>query len=511
LEHPAKKHLKTPKPARRHRFTRRTKLLLLLIAAVAAAAGFLLLLPAIHERFPIPAASSIKAEQTYLTLDSGDKNVLDSITVSHEDGETYTLLYRDEKLYLQREGEPNELVSDSYTDDIVTAATVLEIEDTVAKDAGEVNDYLADMGLEPPKITVKVGYANGREVELQIGNKVPETGYYYYRWSGDDGVYMCDAATHDAFVYTAQILLPVTQPTLVPALIDRLSIRTQSAGLMECDVATDGSDAYLGTLRKPYVYPMDSDTLTTLMTTLKNFRLGTHMDTVTNDNQSQYGFDDPAAVVEIHQQKGTTMQTDADGAVHSVQVDAQAIRLTFGDADGEFFRYCEYAGECYRVSSFLVTSLLDANADAYVSNAPADMGTANIASVRIQLGSGTVDVEAAYTQQVLDNNKVETDDSGNPVYDITVTKNGQPMTTEAFNALVERLKGMTVSGKLDTQETPSGTPRWQMTLTTTGGQTRTLAAYPRDTFTDVLAVDGVALQYMNAEALQIALGELYPQ
>jgi len=46
-----------------------------------------------------------------------------------------------------------------------------------------------------------------------------------------------------------------------------------------------------------------------------------------------------------------------------------------------------------------------------------------------------------------------------------------------------------------------------MTLTTTQGETRTLAAYPLDAFSDVLAVDGVALHYISKEALDIALGE----
>ena len=45
---------------------------------------------------------------------------------------------------------------------------------------------------------------------------------------------------------------------------------------------------------------------------------------------------------------------------------------------------------------------------------------------------------------------------------------------------------------------------------TVGGATRTLAAYPMDAFSDVLTVDGVAMHYLNAEAIQIAMGELYP-
>ena len=121
-----------------------------------------------------------------------------------------------------------------------------------------------------------------------------------------------------------------------------------------------------------------------------------------------------------------------------------------------------------------------------------------------------MDIKAVYTQKVTENNEVEKDEKGNVVYDIAATCNGQTITADAFTSLVERLKEMTVSGSLGESQVPAGTPRWQMTLTTTGGQSRTLAAYPMDTFNDILAVDGVALQYLNAEAIQIALGELYP-
>ena len=66
---------------------------------------------------------------------------------------------------------------------------------------------------------------------------------------------------------------------------------------------------------------------------------------------------------------------------------------------------------------------------------------------------------------------------------------------------------MSVAGKLDAAAEPEGTARWQMTLTTTQGRSRTLAAYTMDAFQDVLAVDGVALCYISKEALEIALGE----
>ncbi len=507
MEHPQKK---VEKKESRHRLTRRTRSMIFLGVAVAVATALVLLLPTIRSRFPIPVSADLKANLSYQMLDTGDKNVLDTITVSHSDGETYTLQYRNEKLYLQQADGTSDLVNESYTDDIVSSATEISIEDTVTDDESQVDANLADMGLKPPEITVKVAYTTGREVELQIGGKVPETGYYYYRWSGSNGVYMCDAGIHDAFAYTAQNLLPVEQPALVPALIDRLSIDTRAAGLMDCAFVSDGTGTYLGTLKQPYTYPMDSEAVTSLMNALKNFRLGTLMDTVTPTNRADYGFDDPTAVVEVHQQQGMTTRTDADGVVQSVQSEEQSIHLTFGAADGDYFYFCEYAGKCYRVSSFLMTALLEAKANDMLSHAPADMGTDSLSSVAVQLGAGTLDIKAVYTQKVTENNEVEKDDKGNVVYDIAATCNGQTITADAFTSLVERLKEMTVSGSLGESQVPAGTPRWQMTLTTTGGQSRTLAAYPMDTFNDILAVDGVALQYLNAEAIQIALGELYP-
>ena len=479
-------------------------------AVVVLAVAFVLLLPTIRERYPSQNTANLKANLTFQTLETGDANTLESITVNHVDGEHYTLLYRDKQLYLQRTDGDNEMVNESYVDTIIEAATVIAIEDTVTTDETEVTDYVNDMGLAPPQITVQVSYADGHTVEIQLGNQVPGTTYYYYRWSGDTGIYMCDAGIYEAFKYTEHMLLPVEQPTLVPALIDHMTLQTQVGELMEFTFVADGTETYLGTMRQPYVYPMDHEATQTLLSAVQNFRLGTKMGPVTADNRAEYGFDTPSVIMDVHQQQGLFAQDSSEGVLQTYQTEEQTIRLKLGAKDGEYFYFCEYAGDCYRVSSFLVTTLVSAAADKYVSRAPADMGTASIASIQIQLGSGELDVRATYTEQVEENNQIKTDDDGNTLYDVAVTLNGATMPTDAFDSLVARLKQMTVSGVLDGEEAPTGTPRWQITLTTTGGNTRTLAAYPLDAFSDVLVVDGVAYHYLNAEAIQIALAELYP-
>ena len=507
MEHPEKNE---QKPARTRRMGVRAKILLALLVTVGLAAALVLLLPAIRTRFPTLLAQKQKANLTFRTLDSGEVSVLDSIAVRKTNGENYTLVYRGARLYLAGTDGQDKLINELYQENILKAATEISVEDTVTEDAAEVSEYLVDMGLAPPAITVTVSYVNGRKDTLSIGAVVPGTTYHYYRWSGADGVYMCDVGTFEAFDYTAEALLPVTQPTLVPQLIDRLSIRTPGAGTAEFSFVADGTDAYLGTLREPYHYPMDSEQTNALMTALKNFRLGIKVAPVDETNLATYGFDTPTAVVDAHQQQGLMNTVDRSGVLTPVQTEEQSIRLTFGKKDGEFFYFCEYAGECYRVSSFLVAPLIGVDTEAYLTRAPADMGASSIASITVQLGDGALDVRATYTEHVLENNQIEKDENGNTVYDMAVTANGTPITADAFSSLVERLKQMTVSGRLETTDPPTGAPRWQMTITTTGGATRTLAAYPMDAFSDVLTVDGVALHYISAEAIQIALAEMYP-
>ncbi len=271
MEHPAKK---PDKPARVHRLPTRARRMLWLLVAVAAAAALVVLLPTLRARFPGVMDEQLRAKLTFRTLEVGDAKVLESITVTPTDGERYTLVYRDQALYLRGADGSLTLINESYSDQIVKAATEIAVEDTVTEDVAEVAEHLGDMGLEPPQITVQVDYLNGREVTLQIGASVPGTTYFYYRWSGDQGVYMCDTGIHDAFDYTPQTLLPVEQPTLVPALIDHATLRMAGGETIEATFTADSTDAWLGTLRQPYHYPMDAQATTKLMEAFRNFRLG---------------------------------------------------------------------------------------------------------------------------------------------------------------------------------------------------------------------------------------------
>ncbi len=497
MEHPEMK-----KP--RARFSRRL-VLWLTLAAVALTAALVALLPTIQARLPGPNAAVIDTTPSHRTLYESGEETPSEIEISHRDGERYTLLCREDALYLEGENGENTRINESYSSEILAAAASLGVEDVVCEDESELGSALADMGFDPPLLTAEVRYPDGRSVTVELGDSVPDTGYSYCRWSGDPGVYMCDSTLYDAFGMSANMLLAVEQPFFLSSLVERLTLTPLEGAPLDMTFAENGA----GTLRAPYAYPMDAGTASSLLSAVQNFRLGVKLEAVTEENQAMYGFDAPSAVVEIYQRAGVESKIDADGTLRTYQTEPSVTTVTIGSPDGEYFYYCEYGDTCYRVSGFLCAAFLAATADSVVSRAPADMGGEELTAITVQAGGGVMDMRVTRTERVLENNQLETDEYGNVIYDVSVTVNGEPSTQETYDALVDRLARMTVSGDRPAGEL-TGTPNWQITLTTVSGETRVIAGYPMDAFSDAIAVGGVAKHYINGDALQIALGELYP-
>ena len=486
-------------------------LLILTGALVALAAAFVLLLPTIKRAFPSGKYPDPTIELRYKTLKTVDANELESVTITHLAGDSYTLRYKDGALWLVR-GEELLAINEAYSDELLKAATVITVEDVVTEDASEVAQHLSDMGLAPPQAIALVRYAGGREVTLELGTGVPDTSYSYFRFSGDGGVYMCSVDVSDALSLTANRLLPVEQPVLDKALTDRITLRLQSGVQIDMLFSTDSAGQTCGRLESPIGYPMSAAATSAMLTAMENFRLGTAIGAVTPENRVEYGFDAPLAVLTIHRQAGAHAVVGTDGQLTAEELHEAEFRFTLGRAEDNYFYTCLYEGECYHVSRFLFQAFVEANASELVTRNPADLGDAMLSSIVVQTDAGVLDVRASRTERVLPNNQLETDENGELVYDTAVTFNGEPATQEQYDALLKGLKALTVFGDLKESWTADGkTPRWQITLTTEGGTVRTIAAYALDAFTDALVVDGEALHTAYVEALETALAQWTPR
>ena len=212
----------------------------------------------------------------------------------------------------------------------------------------------------------------------------------------------------------------------------------------------------------------------------------------------------------LHQAAGVVSTVDESGQFTTVDVAEQSLQFVIGRPEGDFFYTCEYAGECYLISRFLIETLLGATLETLVTRTPANLDGAALRDVVIESPDAQLHLTAEYTERVLANNELETDAEGNVVYDISVTLNGEPAGEDLLTALTSRLNALTVSGDVpDGWTVPADeSPRWRITLTTVGGTRRAIAAYRLDAFSDALAVDGVALHYAHEEAIDLVLADL---
>ena len=449
----------------------------LLTALLAAAAAVLLLLPGWKQQAVSSAMPDSPADRQK-NLSQTDAATLLSLRVQQLNGEDYTLQYKDGSLWL----EENTPISESVSAEMLEAVTLISTTDQVAADVEEVREHLTDMGLEPPQITVTATYSDGRTETLEIGGEVPETTYRYLRWSGDPGVYMGDIGIGEVFSMTRNRLIAVEQPEISTALVDTVQLEN-AAGTVSVRFTVDSAGYASAALTAPENYPMDAEKAQSLQSA-------------------------PMAVLTLHQQAGYASRTNDEGQLVSEEISERDFVFTFGDFGSDYFYSCAYEGRVYQVSRLLTEALVQGSWESWCATRPADLGTAELRSIQIIRGSGVLEWQKTKTERVLANNQLETDTDGNVIYDEAVALNGEAAAAEQWDTLVDRLAALTVSGKIPADYSAEGkSPRWQIVLTTEGGTVRTIAAYPLDTFSDALMVDGVIRYYVHIEALDSVLGE----
>lgn len=490
MQHPPKKRLSTPWPTRRR--------VLLALAALVLAAGFAALVLTQRER-PVPVVENPASAER--TLDVRKADSLASVSVSPCYGEPYELEMREGHLWLVGQDGLSAL-DESREQELLDALTRVVIQGTVAGDASEAAEHLADMGLAPALASATVRYTDGSEATLEVGASVPHTPYTYFRWSGDPGVHMCGPEILDALSLSAERLLPVAELQISPSLVESLRLTNPSGQLLFYF-----SGGASGTLEEPFAYPLSADGVSSLLSALQNFRLGAFEAVLTEENRAQYGFDNPLCVLEIAQKAGEVNEIDENGALFTAKHEAKQLRLVLGRAEDEYFYTCAYEGSCYLVSRFLVEVLVSAQSGTFLTRNPAllDDGTLVQAHLRTQTEELLLQVERA--EQVLSNNELATDASGDVLWDVAARLNGESITEDELNAFLDQLNLLAVAGDLREAfvPAPDAEPRWTLVLRTDSGEVRTLEAYRMDAFSDALFLNGVARHYLHADAIDALL------
>lgn len=483
-------------PKKKHAARRHSRILLLIFAVVLVAAAACLL---IFARTPAPAPETPAHEDEEITLWAVESADITRIRIAVRNQEAWSAV-QTESGALVLEGE------NAFTVDADIAATLLSglknvTAEVLSDDWNGTDEEWAAFGLDNPESVVTVDFADGSSHTLRIGSAPQyENSWQYAQLDGDTRLLSVSRGLAEECYVTRGSLHSVEQLTIHADRLDEITLLnaegeiTQQWRLNGAITNTDAQDRWMLTV--PVSYPADGTAMTTLRKSAANIRLGEYIADATAESIAHYGLDTPRIVIRLHQAAGTIGAVGASGAYATTDYPESTITLVIGEQESELVDYVLYDGGIYRCSTLLLRGVMNADWQETITRYPVLTALGNLASLSRETADGVDTWVITRTEQVAENNELVTDDEGNQVYDITLTKNGESADYTAFSAAYNQLMMVTMSGRLPDDWTAVDAPHTVWTFTDIDGTVHTVALIRYDAMHDAVAVDGVALFYL---------------
>ncbi len=471
---------------------------LLLFAALAA---YLATRPQPQQRPTLPDST--------VTLSDYASEEVSAITVTRA-GEAPWTVRRGEDGLLTLTDADGFTLTEALSAELLEAARCVVCEDVLTEDPATYADRLNDFGLDAPWLVTSITYTDGRTLTLRMGNALSQEGTSYYLLAdGDDRLFEVSKGVAEALYVSRASLWPVEQPLLHRARLDRITLTTPAGVLAEWALAGDIADADAADkwyLTQPFRYPADAQSLDNLRRNAENLRLGTYVGPATAENLTAYGFDAPRLVIALHMAAGDIMTSDSTGAYYALPWPESECVLTVGGAQSDLVDYVRYGDGIYACSHFSYNVFLSIEPRNTLSRYPLGTALGNLAALTVEQGDRRDEYVLTRVERVGENNSLVTDESGNPVMDVTVTRNGVPLDYAMFEAAYNDLALVTVSGALPEGAAPAASPHTVYTFRDVDGSTvHTVALSDFDTLHDAVTVDGATCFYLIKDGFVLNL------
>ena len=401
-------------------------------------------------------------------------------------------------LSLVLQGEDGFALTPAESADLLEAARALVAEDVLTDDPAEYRDRLADFGLDAPELEARIVYTDGAEVTLRVGDKGPDGAWRYMLMDGDDRLFAFSNGSVDALFVNRDTLRKVSQPPLHKARIARVTLHTP-AGVIEWTLEGDIHDADAidrWQITQPFQYPADAAAMTRLLTSVAGVHLGAYVGPATPEKLAACGFDAPRLTIDVHLAAGTIATNSASGAAEAVDYPDQTLTYVIGGEKSDLIDYVLFDGHLYTTSRFNIGMFLDYDVRATMSRYPVMVALGNLAKLTIIEPTGTAEYVLTRTERVAANNELVTDEDGSVLYDVTVTRNGEPYDYDAFAAVYNVWSLVTVSGVLPEGEYSLEEPPYRYIFTDVDGTVHEVGLTTFDALHDAVIVDGHAAFYL---------------
>ena len=476
---------RVPKKKKRRGLKKGGVLMILLAAAVLIGAGVFALR---QSGTPLPEQQTA---ESVLLLGRPLEDIA-SVRMTPRNEKTYTLLWLEDHFAL--EGHEEDELRAIVTDELRISVSELPAENMLLADLpGAKGVTAADFGLDPAWASVEIAYRDGSGARLLIGNLTPneETPQRYCMLAGDPRLFTILSADSDAFSYREEALRAFAQPGIQGALLDRIEV----SGDIDLTLSYTPSGWLM---ESPYQYPAAIPRTDSLLSRIESMRFEACLGGAEETDLAALGLDRPALTVRLFQAASVITGETADGEAVTFDVPEKTYTLLVGAETGKSGVYLIWEGRAYIASNFLLGFWKELRPRDYLLKAPVNFLLNNLSGVRFTSEKASAAYRVEMVESITENNQIETDEYGRILYDCEVTREGEarPMEAARFTDWYVLLAALSADGDLPEDYAPTGESRAEITIRN-DHLTRTISFYPYDALHDAMAVDGVALFYIQ--------------
>ena len=476
---------KTPRKPLSHSKT------ILLLAFACLAAGAAVIGVRSFSRMPdVP-----DQEETVMLLERSADDIV-SVVISPKDIAPYRLIRKEEGFVL--EGQEAMPLRKSVMEEIELSLGKVPAE-AVVLPALKPDQGLtaAAFGLDQPQARVEIDYRDGEKKELLLGNSAPSeaTPQRYCMLAGDSRLFTILQADSEVFFHEKEYLRAFDQPRLDASLLDRIEV--SGSVIWHADYTPSGWQMEL-----PFSYPLSLQRMDALLLRIENMGFEAYLGDETSMNLSVFGLEDPEVTVRLTQAATIISGETADGQQLSYPVSEHEYILKLGNETGKSGVYLTWEGKVYKASNFLLGFWKTLNPSEMVLTNPVNLQVNNLDEVSLTAGGLSCTYEVRMVESITENNQIATNEYGQTLYDMAVRRSGEAedMDAEAFADWYRSLAALSGDGTLPEGFVLSGESRAAITLKNSS-LTRRIDFYPFDSLHDAMAVDGIALFYIQKDRL----------
>ena len=433
---------------------------------------------------PRPAA---RPEEPDLLLYQKDLSSLSSISLYRGETLQMTLLYQNSELTV--EGRPDFPLQKNAALNLLSVAESLRADEQVLELPPDGTVSLSAFGLSPAERSARFRYTDGTEITLSVGSLIPiENPRYYAMVTGRDAIYSVTQDIRDSISRTLENIHPIEQPQVSSRFLDRITI----SGDTDFDAVRTAEGWQM---QKPVAYPLSDAAMETLLQKLDSIRFAGWIGEYDQIDPAAYGLAPARRTMTLYFAETVVTAPDQDGSEHSFSLPANEMSISLGDVRSETSFYMLYEGQVYSGTVLSFGFLQNFSWEKYVPDRPVSLAVNHLSGVRCRWDGQEKDFRISYTERVLPNNDLETDEYGNILYDMTVSCGGETVSADAFAAWYLSLNAICGTQRTEpVMMSPDDEPVFSLLLVNQDQSvSRSVAICKGSAVQDILYVDGISL------------------